>query len=93
MFMGVVNFVFAFLFFMHLIMPMYMNRMFLNLWGIGAVFFALFPSVIMGVTSVKRKKRTSENLIQMTGGQIKGALPESPPEQESTQRKPVHGEI
>ena len=49
--------------------------------------------MIVPVTSAKRKKRTSENLIQMTGGQIKGALPESPPEQEMTQRKPVHGEI
>ena len=93
MFWGIVQFIFAFLWFMNLIMPSYINRMFLNLWGIGAVFFALFPSVIMGVTSAKRKKRTSENLIQMTGGQIKGALPESPPEQEMTQRKPVHGEI
>ena len=86
MFMGVVNFVFAFLFFMQLIIPSYINRMFLNLWGIGAVVFALFPSVIMGVTSAKRKKRTSGNSIQMTGGQIMGALPESP-------RKSVHGEI
>ena len=63
-----------------------MNRAFLNLWGIGVVVFALFPSVIMGVTSAKRKKRTSGNSIQMTGGQIMGALPESP-------RKSVHGEI
>ena len=50
------------------------------------VVFALFPSVIMGVASAKRKKRTSENTIEMTGGQIVGALPESP-------RKSVHVEI